>query len=133
MSVVDVDTFSFDASLVSSGLHQIVATVTDTSRMVRTDSAGLLTSSITWQIDVGGLTTGDCQLDSVIDAADIIYLVTHVFKSGANPIPCPAVGDVNCSAAVDAADIIALVNYVFKGGSEPFDICALIPGIWTCF
>lgn len=61
---------------------------------------------------------GDANADGIWTAADIIYMVNYVFKSG----PAPVVdghGDVNCSGAVTSADIIALVNFIFKGGAPP--------------
>jgi hypothetical protein len=67
--------------------------------------------------------TGDVNIDGVINSADIINLVSFVFKSGNPPQPCNAAGDVNCSSTVSSADIIALVNYVFKGGEAPCDAC----------
>jgi hypothetical protein len=66
---------------------------------------------------------GDANQSGTITAADIIYLVQHVFKSGPPPEPCAAVGDVNCNGSVSAADIIYLVGHVFKGGPAPCDIC----------
>jgi hypothetical protein len=76
--------------------------------------------------------TGDVNVSGAITAADIIYLVGYVFKSGPAPVPCAAAGDANCDAAATAADIIYLVIHVFKGGPMPCDVCALIPGVWTC-
>lgn len=76
--------------------------------------------------------TGDVNLSGAITSADIIYLVGYVFKSGSAPMPCVASGDVNCSATVTSADIIYLVGYVFKSGALPCDVCALIPGAFSC-
>ena len=75
--------------------------------------------------------TSDAQ-SQFIDAADIIGLVNYVFKAGLLPEPCEASADVNCTGFVDASDIIALVNHVFKAGQAPCNVCALIPGTWTC-
>lgn len=61
---------------------------------------------------------GDCNADSFITSADIIYLVNHVFKSGLPPVIIRH-GDVNCSGVITSADIIYLVNYVFKSGLSP--------------
>ena len=78
------------------------------------------------------LTTGDVNVSGTITSADIIGLVNFVFKGGATPQPCEGAGDVNCSGTVTSADIIGLVNFVFKGGAPPCDVCALVPGTWSC-
>jgi uncharacterized Ntn-hydrolase superfamily protein len=62
---------------------------------------------------------GDVNVDGVVTSADVIYLVNHVFKSGAPPQPVPEAGDVNQSGALTSADIIFLVNYIFKSGPAP--------------
>ena len=67
--------------------------------------------------------TGDVNLSGSLTSADIIYLVNHVFKGGAAPLPCSASGDVNCNGSVTSADVISMVNHVFKGGPVPCDGC----------
>jgi hypothetical protein len=77
--------------------------------------------------------TGDANASGIVSSADIIYLVNFVLKAEPAPIPCAATGDVNCSGGVvSTSDIIYLVNSVFKGGTPPCDVCALIPGTWSC-
>jgi hypothetical protein len=76
--------------------------------------------------------TGDLNSTGDIVTSDIIYMVNYVFKAGPSPQPCPAVADVNCDGEVMPSDIIFLVNYVLKGGPPPCDVCALVPGTWTC-
>lgn len=71
------------------------------------------------QRDPWVLVRGDVNVDGLITAVDIIYLVNFVFKGGESPQPVVEAGDVNCSVSVTAADIIYLVNYVFKGGFAP--------------
>jgi hypothetical protein len=70
--------------------------------------------------------TGDVNLDGVITAADVIYLVGFVFKSGPAPKPIPAAGDVDCDGIVNTSDIIRSVNYIFKGGPPPCNVCAIL-------
>lgn len=84
-----------------------------------------------WIVDL----TGDVDNDRAITAADVIGLVSYVFKGGAVPYPYAASGDVNCSGFVNSTDIIELVNYIFKGGSTPCDVaseCTLTTTGWTC-
>lgn len=76
--------------------------------------------------------TGDADLSSDIKLSDVILLVNYVLKGGAEPAPCAAVGDVNCDGEVKLSDVINLVNYVLKAGTPPCDVCALIPGVWSC-
>jgi hypothetical protein len=61
---------------------------------------------------------GDVNADGEIDAADIVYLINHLFLGGSGPQPWES-GDVNCDGEVDVADVLYLVNYLFLGGSPP--------------
>ena len=65
-------------------------------------------------------------LSGTVMAADIIYLVNVVFKSGPPAQPVPEAGDTNCTGSVTSADILVLVHYVFKGGDPPCDVCTLL-------
>jgi hypothetical protein len=64
---------------------------------------------------------GDCNVpggDGVIDAADIVFLINHVFTGTSAPTPYYS-GDCNCDGIIDVADIILLINHVFGGTSAP--------------
>ena len=71
------------------------------------------------------LMTGDINNNGTHASDDLILLVNYAFKSGAPPVPVPAVGDVNCSGAVTSADIIDMVNYIFKSGDPFCNVCSL--------
>ena len=75
---------------------------------------------------------GDVNMNGVITAADIVYVVLFIFRSGFTPTPCEGAGDVNCSGRVTSADIIYLVSYVFKGGELPCDVCEGFNLGWSC-
>jgi len=62
---------------------------------------------------------GDCNGDGVVEVADVIFLVSYLYKSGSAPNP-PKAGDVYCDDMVDLADVVYLINYLFKSGPAPF-------------
>jgi hypothetical protein len=62
---------------------------------------------------------GDVNVDGIVNASDLIYMVNYIFKSGPDPLPERSAGDVNCSGGLGATDIIYLVNYIFKSGAPP--------------
>lgn len=70
--------------------------------------------------------TGDVNQTLSVTSADVIYMVTYVFKGGPEPLPIAAAGDVDCSGTLTSADVIALVNYVFKSASLPCDVCSIL-------
>ena len=61
---------------------------------------------------------GDANHDKKVNIADIVYLVSYLFKFGPPPDPLSS-GDANCSSKVDIADIVYLVSYLFKFGPVP--------------
>jgi len=75
---------------------------------------------------------GDVNGNKVIGTTDIIYLANYILRDGPDPVPCAAAGDVNCSGDLNMGDVVYLVNYIFRSGPEPCDVCALIPGTWSC-
>jgi hypothetical protein len=61
---------------------------------------------------------GDANDDSKVTVADVVYIISYLYKGG--PAPSPLVkGDTNCDAKVNVADVIYLINYLFKGGPLP--------------
>jgi parallel beta-helix repeat protein len=78
-----------------------------------------------------GVMTGDVDVDGSRRAADIIYLVSYIFKSGPAPQPIVESADVNCDGTITASDIIYMVAHVFKSGPLPCDVCTLISATRT--
>jgi len=76
------------------------------------------TISDTYVYTTASTVAGDVNANGSITSADIIYMVTYVFKGGPAPV-VPNHGDVNCDGNDTSADIIYLVGFVFKGGSPP--------------
>jgi hypothetical protein len=88
--------------------------------------AGAWTSSHFELVFCAVTLTGDVDTSGALTAADIIYLVGYVFKSGPPPLPQKEAGDVNCSGIVTSADIVYMVNHVFRGQAPPCDICTIL-------
>ncbi len=61
---------------------------------------------------------GDANGDTIIDLADVIYLINYLFRGGPAPSPLEA-GDANCDTLVNIDDVIYLINYLYKGGPPP--------------
>ncbi|MCJ7458277.1 MAG: SBBP repeat-containing protein [candidate division Zixibacteria bacterium] len=61
---------------------------------------------------------GDANNDKKVTIADIVYLVSYLFKHGPAPSPIQS-GDANCDGKVTVADIVYLVAYLFKHGPAP--------------
>jgi len=62
--------------------------------------------------------TGDANADGGIDLADVLSLITYLYKNGPPPSP-PESGDVNCDGTVDLGDVLYLIAYLYKNGSAP--------------
>lgn len=62
---------------------------------------------------------GDANQDKKVNVADIVYLVSYLFKQGCVPKPIQQVGDANCDEKVTVSDIVYLVAYLFKHGPQP--------------
>jgi hypothetical protein len=61
---------------------------------------------------------GDANTTGNVNIADIVYLVSYLFKSGFPPAPLQS-GDANSDGVVNLADIVYLVSYLFKHGPQP--------------
>jgi hypothetical protein len=63
-----------------------------------------------------------------VEAGDVVYWISWVFRGGAPP-PCPlARADVNGNGEIDAGDVVSLINYLFRG--YPYESVFSCPGIW---
>lgn len=75
----------------------------------------------------GGLPAkcGDATGDFIVNVADVVYLVTYLYRNGPEPV-CPSDrGDVTSDGIINVADIVYLVSFLYKNGPEPN-----CPGIW---
>jgi len=82
-----------------------------------TDPRGGLDSQ-TARIQVYNSAVGEVNKDGKVTVADVVYLVSYLFKGGPVPDPLYA-ADANGDCLVTLADIVYLVNYLFKGGPVP--------------
>jgi hypothetical protein len=66
---------------------------------------------------------GDASNDSLVTAADIVFLINYFFKNGPEPCIMEA-ADPNGDCVADPADIVYLINYFFREGDPPQPGCA---------
>jgi hypothetical protein len=66
--------------------------------------------------------------DSLIDLADIFYLINHFFAGGPPPQGAAGTlsGDANGDGSADMSDLFYVINYIFTQGPAPFS--APVPG-----
>ena len=65
------------------------------------------------------ISRGDANFDSVVDIADIVYIIRYLYYDGPDIQPEYFIGDVNCTGVVDIADITYLINFLWQGGPPP--------------
>ncbi|MGB1662240.1 MAG: hypothetical protein ACPHJW_08905 [Planctomycetota bacterium] len=61
---------------------------------------------------------GDCNGDTIVNIADIVWSLAELFKSGPSA-NCEAACDVNGDSTHDAADPVYTANYIFLSGPAP--------------
>ncbi|MGB8657299.1 MAG: dockerin type I domain-containing protein [Candidatus Zixiibacteriota bacterium] len=61
---------------------------------------------------------GDANSDGVINAGDVVYLVSYLYRRGPAPVPLEG-GDVTRDGIVNAGDVVFLVTYLYRGGPPP--------------
>ena len=61
---------------------------------------------------------GDCNGDTIINIADIVWSLAELFKAGPTA-NCEIACDVNADGAHDAADPVYTANYIFLSGPAP--------------
>jgi hypothetical protein len=84
---------------------------------------------------------GDVNGSSTIDISDAVYLLSHLFLGGPEPMPLacePDVavlrgekihnGDVNGRGGINISDPIYLLTWLFGGGPKPVEGCPLSGG-----
>jgi hypothetical protein len=110
----DAGSHTFSVTLTQNGSQSVTATDTVTASITGSANTNVSAAAPPPNFDANG--------DSVIDPADIFYLINYLFLGG----PAPAgssgpvlSGDANGDGHIDPADIFYLVNYLFGGGPAP--------------
>jgi hypothetical protein len=62
---------------------------------------------------------GDLNEDGAISGADIVFLISYLFKHGPAPSWPITRGDVSGDGSISGADVVYLLNYLFKHGPPP--------------
>jgi hypothetical protein len=61
---------------------------------------------------------GDANGDGVVDIADVVSLVSYLYRLGGPPCPWES-GDPSCDGTIDVGDVVYLINYLYRGGPPP--------------
>ncbi len=65
---------------------------------------------------------GDGTGDSVVDVADVVFLINYLYRGGNAPNPYGR-GDCNRDCQVDVADVVYLINFLYRAGAAPLKGC----------
>jgi len=66
---------------------------------------------------------GDSNGDNLLNLADPVYLLNHLYRGGAAPPPGTR-PDADCSGTMSLSDAIALIDYFFMDGEAPGAFCS---------
>lgn len=93
------------------------------SNVVVVGGGSLPATGVEGSLQFTGTTTnpfisGDCNGDTIVNIADIVWSLAELFKSGPSA-NCEAACDVNGDSTHDAADPVYTANYIFLSGPAP--------------
>ncbi len=66
---------------------------------------------------------GDASNDSLVDVADVVFLLNYLYKQGPEPCVMEA-ADPNNDCRVDLGDVVFLLGFLYKQGPAPERGCA---------
>jgi len=69
---------------------------------------------------------GDANGDSLVNSADIVFLINYLFRGGEKPCVCEA-ADCNNDNIIKVSDVVYLIDHLFKNGPAP------VPGSVSCW
>jgi hypothetical protein len=84
-------------------------------------SDGILTVKDCTTIRYAQFWRGDVNQSGAVEAGDVVYLISYLFRGGTPPLPILQAGDVNCDGVVHSGDVVYVISYLFRGGSPPCD------------
>ncbi len=61
---------------------------------------------------------GDGNGDSIVNIADVVFLLTNLFAGGVDPT-CEDAADANDDGNIDVSDIISILGFQFNGTNQP--------------
>jgi hypothetical protein len=95
-------------------------------KVIAKDESGVLSEwSDSLPVSIGVL-CGDANEDGAINVGDVVYLVSYLYRGGAEPVPDWCFGDVQSppDGMVNVGDVVYLVSYLYKGATPPtIDCC----------
>ena len=68
---------------------------------------------------------GDANNDSLVELGDLVFLISYLYRAGADPCVCEA-ADCDNNCVIDVGDVVYMVSYLYKDGPEP------VPGCYSC-
>lgn len=84
-------------------------------------SDGILTVKDCTTIRYAQFWRGDVNQSGAVEAGDVVYLISYLFRGGTPPLPILQAGDANCDGVVQSGDVVYVISYLFRGGSPPCD------------
>ena len=66
---------------------------------------------------------GDASSDSLVDVADVVFLLNYLYKGGDEPCVMEA-ADPNADCQVDLGDVVYLLGFLYREGAPPQPGCA---------
>jgi hypothetical protein len=103
--------FTFNPDYTQSGTYNVTFKASD-KELVDSETV------VVTVYEAAGYIYGDANGDGTVNVADVVYLVSYLFKSGPAPDPLSS-GDANCDGKVTVSDVVYIINYLFKGGPKP--------------
>ena len=93
------------------------------SNVVVVGGGSLPATGVEGSLEFTGTTTnpfisGDCNGDTIVNIADIVWSLAELFKAGPTA-NCEIACDVNLDGTHDAADPVYTANYIFLSGPAP--------------
>ena len=111
------------ATRLGFGMHTVTCRARDKS-----GNEATCTFQVNVTLGLHAFIRADSNSDSLVDLADPIWTLNHLFLGGFPP-KCMDAADANDDAVIDIADIVSSLNYLFFAGPRPpapfYPLCGL--------